>query len=81
MGAFSPVRVNCIMPGPFLTDISKAWDLEAFRARAKETMPLGRGGEPEEPTSSPMGTCPRLRLASTARAGAGGDRAGGHGRP
>ena len=34
--AFGPtVRVNCIMPGPFLTDISKAWDLEAFRARAK----------------------------------------------
>ena len=29
--AFAPsVRVNCIMPGPFLTDISKAWDLEAF---------------------------------------------------
>jgi NAD(P)-dependent dehydrogenase (short-subunit alcohol dehydrogenase family) len=47
--AFGPtVRVNCIMPGPFLTDISKAWDLEAFRARAKETMALGRGGEPDE---------------------------------
>ncbi len=47
--AFGPtVRVNCIMPGPFLTDISKAWDLEAFRKRAKETMPLGRGGEPDE---------------------------------
>ena len=47
--AFGPtVRVNCIMPGPFLTDISKAWDLEAFRVRAKETMALGRGGEPEE---------------------------------
>ena len=30
--AFAPgVRVNCIMPGPFLTDISKAWDLEAFK--------------------------------------------------
>jgi NAD(P)-dependent dehydrogenase (short-subunit alcohol dehydrogenase family) len=47
--AFGPtVRVNCIMPGPFLTDISKAWDLEAFRERAKTTMALGRGGEPEE---------------------------------
>ena len=47
--AFGPtVRVNCIMPGPFLTDISKAWDLEAFRLRAKQTMPLGRGGEPDE---------------------------------
>jgi NAD(P)-dependent dehydrogenase (short-subunit alcohol dehydrogenase family) len=47
--AFGPsVRVNCIMPGPFLTDISKAWDLPAFRERARATMPLGRGGEPEE---------------------------------
>jgi NAD(P)-dependent dehydrogenase (short-subunit alcohol dehydrogenase family) len=47
--AFGPkVRVNCIQPGPFLTDISKAWDLEKFRERAKTTMALGRGGEPEE---------------------------------
>ncbi len=47
--AFGPkVRVNCIMPGPFLTDISKAWDLEAFAKRAKETIPLQRGGEPNE---------------------------------
>ena len=28
------VRVNCIMPGPFLTDISKAWDMDAFNERA-----------------------------------------------
>lgn len=42
------VRVNCIMPGPFLTDIAKAWDMEAFNERAKETIPLARGGEPEE---------------------------------
>ena len=47
--AFGPkVRSNCIMPGPFLTDISKAWDLDAFNARAKETIPLQRGGEPHE---------------------------------
>jgi NAD(P)-dependent dehydrogenase (short-subunit alcohol dehydrogenase family) len=47
--AFGPkVRVNCIEAGPFLTDISKAWDLEAFNARAKLTMPLQRGGEPDE---------------------------------
>ena len=45
--AFGPkVRVNCIMPGPFLTDISKAWDMERFRERARATMALGRGGEP-----------------------------------
>jgi NAD(P)-dependent dehydrogenase (short-subunit alcohol dehydrogenase family) len=42
------VRVNCIMAGPFLTDISKAWDMEEFNARAQERFALGRGGQPEE---------------------------------
>ena len=42
------VRVNCIVPGPFLTDISKAWDLEDFTRRATTTFALGRGGEPHE---------------------------------
>lgn len=47
--AFGPkVRVNCIVPGPFLTDISKAWDLDAFNARAKHAFALGRGGLPHE---------------------------------
>jgi NAD(P)-dependent dehydrogenase (short-subunit alcohol dehydrogenase family) len=47
--AFGPkVRVNCIMPGPFLTDISQAWDLEAFQKQAERSIPLGRGGEPHE---------------------------------
>jgi NAD(P)-dependent dehydrogenase (short-subunit alcohol dehydrogenase family) len=47
--AYGPkVRVNCIMPGPFLTDISKAWDLEAFAAGAKKNIPLQRGGQPHE---------------------------------
>tara|TARA_B110000858_G_C17783443_1_gene465958 strand:+ start:1377 stop:2129 length:753 start_codon:yes stop_codon:yes gene_type:complete len=47
--AYGPkVRVNCIMAGPFLTDISKAWDLEVFNKNAKKTIPLQRGGEPEE---------------------------------
>lgn len=47
--AFAPkVRVNCIMPGPFLTDISKAWDLEAFAQLAKTAIPLQRGGDPQE---------------------------------
>jgi NAD(P)-dependent dehydrogenase (short-subunit alcohol dehydrogenase family) len=41
------VRVNTIMAGPFLTDISKAWDLEAFETRAQE-FPLRRGGQPDE---------------------------------
>jgi NAD(P)-dependent dehydrogenase (short-subunit alcohol dehydrogenase family) len=46
--AYGPrVRVNTIMAGPFMTDISKAWDLEAFETLAK-TYPLGRGGQPDE---------------------------------
>jgi NAD(P)-dependent dehydrogenase (short-subunit alcohol dehydrogenase family) len=47
--AFGPrVRVNCIMAGPFLTDISKAWDLEAFQQQVKRITPLQRIGEPDE---------------------------------
>ena len=47
--AFGPtVRVNTIMPGPFMTDISNAWDLDAFAERARNEIPLARGGEPEE---------------------------------
>ena len=47
--AFAPkVRVNCIIPGPFLTDIAKAWDMEAFNARAASTILLQRGGQPNE---------------------------------
>jgi NAD(P)-dependent dehydrogenase (short-subunit alcohol dehydrogenase family) len=47
--AFGPtVRTNTIMPGPFLTDISKAWDLDTFNKNAKLTIPLQRGGEPHE---------------------------------
>jgi len=46
---FGPkVRVNCIMPGSFLTDVTKAWDMDAFRQFAKTSMALGRGGEPGE---------------------------------
>jgi len=46
---FGPtVRANVIQPGPFLTDISRAWDLDAFDEQAKRTIPLQRGGEPEE---------------------------------
>jgi len=47
--AFGPkVRVNCIMPGAFMTDISKAWDLDVFNKAAERNIPLGRGGEPGE---------------------------------
>lgn len=47
--AYGPhVRVNCIVPGPFLTDISKAWDLEQFAKRARTAYSMERGGEPHE---------------------------------
>ncbi|MEM9620656.1 MAG: SDR family oxidoreductase [Pseudomonadota bacterium] len=47
--AYGPaVRVNCIVAGPFLTDIAKAWDMEAFEANAKANLALQRGGQPDE---------------------------------
>ena len=47
--AYAPtVRVNTIMPGPFLTDISKAWNMPAFEQLAERTIPLKRGGLPDE---------------------------------
>jgi NAD(P)-dependent dehydrogenase (short-subunit alcohol dehydrogenase family) len=42
------VRVNAIQAGPFFTDISKAWDMEAFERRAQTAIALRRGGQPEE---------------------------------
>jgi NAD(P)-dependent dehydrogenase (short-subunit alcohol dehydrogenase family) len=45
---FGPkVRVNCIMCGMFLTDISKAWDMAVFKETAKR-FALRRGGQPHE---------------------------------
>lgn len=41
------VRVNTLMPGPFLTDISAAWDMEATEA-AMQAHALKRAGRPEE---------------------------------
>jgi len=47
--AYGPnVRVNCIAAGPFLTYISKAWDMPEFEANAKANLALQRGGEPDE---------------------------------
>ena len=46
--AFGPcVRVNAIMPGPFLTTISQAWDMDLFAERAR-TFPARRAGEADE---------------------------------
>jgi NAD(P)-dependent dehydrogenase (short-subunit alcohol dehydrogenase family) len=44
--AFAPeVRVNAILPGPFDTDIAKAW---APEMHAGDYVPLGRLGRPDE---------------------------------
>jgi NAD(P)-dependent dehydrogenase (short-subunit alcohol dehydrogenase family) len=49
------VRVNCIMCGPFHTDISKGWSrTPEYTQRAKETFPLQRAGEPEEVAGAAM---------------------------
>ena len=46
--AFGPkVRVNAIMPGPFLTSIARGWDMDTFAERAR-TFPLRRAGHAEE---------------------------------
>ncbi len=41
------VRVNCIMAGPFLTDVTKAWDEEVFEHGAQRHA-LKRFGHPDE---------------------------------
>ncbi len=47
--AYGPtVRVNCIMAGPFFTDVAEHWDLEAFEKAAQARHALGRGGLPYE---------------------------------
>jgi len=47
--AYGPkVRVNCIMPGPFLTDISKAWNIQQAALGWRRTGPLMRAGRADE---------------------------------
>jgi NAD(P)-dependent dehydrogenase (short-subunit alcohol dehydrogenase family) len=46
---FGPkVRVNCIVPGPFLTDISKAWDMSRMEESFHNGFAMQRAGEPHE---------------------------------
>jgi len=43
------VRVNCIMAGPFLTDVSKVWaHTDQFKRQSRETFPMQRAGDPNE---------------------------------
>ncbi|OBI42702.1 short-chain dehydrogenase [Mycobacterium kyorinense] len=47
--AFGPaVRVNTLMAGPFLTDVSKAWNLEQATTNPFEHLSLQRAGNPAE---------------------------------
>jgi NAD(P)-dependent dehydrogenase (short-subunit alcohol dehydrogenase family) len=41
------VRVNCVMPGAFATDMASGWD-EEFVAKVVDRLPAGRLGRPEE---------------------------------
>ena len=47
--AFGPkVRVNCIMPGTFVTDINRGWDWKEFDAKHAARFALRRAGEAAE---------------------------------
>lgn len=46
--SFAPtVRVNCIMPGPFDTDVTASWS-EDQKSRISRSLPLGRVGDPSD---------------------------------
>ncbi|BCO36251.1 SDR family NAD(P)-dependent oxidoreductase [Mycobacterium heckeshornense] len=46
--SFAPtVRVNCIMPGPFHTDVTASWSEDQI-ARISRSVPLGRVGDPDD---------------------------------
>lgn len=46
--AYGPtVRVNAVIAGTFMSDVSKSWDPAVFQKRA-DTFALKRGGQPEE---------------------------------
>jgi NAD(P)-dependent dehydrogenase (short-subunit alcohol dehydrogenase family) len=47
--AFGPtVRVNTLMPGPFLTDVSKSWVFDKVRENPFGHLALQRAGDPSE---------------------------------
>ncbi len=53
--AYGPtVRVNCIMAGPFYTDVSKEWDQPSLEAELARRHALGRAGQPHEIVGSAL---------------------------
>lgn len=59
--AFGPtVRVNTLMAGPFLTDISKAWGADT--SRAFRSLPLQRAGDPREIVGAALFDVRRVQL-------------------
>jgi NAD(P)-dependent dehydrogenase (short-subunit alcohol dehydrogenase family) len=45
------------MAGPFFTDVSKHWDMEAFKQRASTNLALERGGDPAEIVGAALYLC------------------------
>jgi NAD(P)-dependent dehydrogenase (short-subunit alcohol dehydrogenase family) len=65
--AYGPkVRVNCIMAGPFFTDVSRHWDMEAFEKRATTNIALERGGDPAEIVGAAIYLCSDAASFTTA---------------
>lgn len=53
--AFAPkVRVNGILCGHFLTDVSAAWNMDEFNERAQEHIMLQRAAQPDEIVGAAM---------------------------
>ncbi len=53
--AYGPtVRVNCIMAGPFYTDVSREWDHATLEVELRRRHALQRIGEPEEIVGSAL---------------------------
>jgi NAD(P)-dependent dehydrogenase (short-subunit alcohol dehydrogenase family) len=48
------VRVNTLMAGPFLTDISKSWNLDQATENPFAQLSLQRAGDPDEITGAAM---------------------------
>ena len=57
------VRVNCVMPGAFATDMADGWD-EEFVGKIVDRLPAGRLGRPDEVVGHGGPPCGRQRPAT-----------------